>query len=153
MITYRKGCLLKAFENGEVNVIAHGVNCQDTMRSGIAKAIAEKYPSVKEDYHKWCKEMKERDLPLLGRFRLSFVDDGKVLNCATQETYGYKGAKYVSYDAIDDIFRKIRRHAPKDTVLGIPKIGAGLGGGNWNIIEKIINEAIDDMEIFVYELE
>lgn len=32
----------------------------------------------------------------------------------------------------------------------MPKIGAGLAGGNWDIIEQIINEEIGDVEVRVY---
>lgn len=34
----------------------------------------------------------------------------------------------------------------------MPKIGAGLAGGNWEIIEKIINEESIGTEIRVYIL-
>lgn len=35
--------------------------------------------------------------------------------------------------------------------LAIPKIGCGLAGGNWNIVEKIINEVTGDkLDVYVY---
>lgn len=46
MLKYKQGDLLEAFENSEVNVIAHQCNCTVGMGAGIAKKIAEKYPIV-----------------------------------------------------------------------------------------------------------
>jgi hypothetical protein len=34
----------------------------------------------------------------------------------------------------------------------MPKIGAGLAGGDWEKIEEIINSVFDKRDIFVYEL-
>lgn len=38
--------------------------------------------------------------------------------------------------------------------LGIPKIGAGLGGGDWAVISNIINTILESntYNIYVYEL-
>ena len=39
------------------------------------------------------------------------------------------------------------------TKIAIPKIGCGLAGGDWNIVEQLINDTVgDDLEIWVYEL-
>lgn len=34
----------------------------------------------------------------------------------------------------------------------MPKIGAGLGGGNWEVIEAIINHRLKDHNVTVWEL-
>jgi len=36
--------------------------------------------------------------------------------------------------------------------IGIPKIGSGLGGGDWDIIENIVNKVFVDTDIYVYIL-
>ena len=48
-IIYKKGNLLDA----QTDVIAHQVNCQGVMGSGVAKQIKEKWPDVfkQYDYH------------------------------------------------------------------------------------------------------
>lgn len=48
-------------------IICHQVNCQNVMGAGIARAIYEKYPKVKELYHKRCETystQKERSTAL-----------------------------------------------------------------------------------------
>lgn len=37
------------------------------------------------------------------------------------------------------------------STIHMPKIGAGLGGGNWDIIERIIKD-VASVEVYVYEL-
>jgi hypothetical protein len=35
----------------------------------------------------------------------------------------------------------------------MPKIGSGLGGGDWSIIETLIKKTLDDkLKIYIYEL-
>ena len=44
MLKHTKGNLIDLAEQGEFDVIVHGCNCQNTMGSGIAKEIKERYP-------------------------------------------------------------------------------------------------------------
>ena len=79
-----------------------------------------------------------------------------VWGIATQENYGYDGRQYVDYARVKKGFYRLNRfytiynQQTKNNILGIPKIGAGLGGGDWNTIESIINEATPNLEIWVY---
>lgn len=145
---YIKGNLLDT----ELKYIAHGVNCQNKMGSGVAKAIYEKYPEVKEEYHKYCDIVKRYGL--LGRCQKVYVENGtkRILNLFTQEYYGYDGKKYINYNAISNIFKNLTEEMNIGKI-AIPKIGAGLAGGDWNIIEALINESTGDkLEVWVYEL-
>lgn len=54
----------------------------------------------------------------------------------------------VDYDAITMCMRKIN-HIFKGKHIGLPKIGAGLAGGDWNIIENIIRAELKDMEVTI----
>src|SRR5690606_31567240 len=104
------------------------------------------YPLAYETYKTMPKD--------LGAVSYAFVKKAQnnnlvIANAITQEFYGYDGKKYVSYDAIYDSFTTI-----KDNVIQInekhnggfkelyqihfPKIGAGLGGGDWDIIHSMI---------------
>lgn len=44
--------------------------------------------------------------------------------------------------------RKIN-HQFHDKRIGLPLIGAGLAGGDWNIIEKIIGKELKDMDVTI----
>ena len=40
----------------------------------------------------------------------------------------------------------------KDKKIGMPKIGAGLGGGDWNIIKEIIEEELNGIDVTIVSL-
>jgi hypothetical protein len=56
----------------------------------------------------------------------------------------------VSYKAIEDGFTALNVEYNKTTVM-IPKIGAGLAGGNWDIISNIIDSCSTNNDIVVVE--
>lgn len=136
MIEYKKGNLLDVTEG----IIVHGCNAQGVMGSGVAKAIREKYPEC-FSYYKY-----EYDHFTLVLGTVVWYDCPSpnftlwIANAITQQHYG-TDRRHVNYWAIANTFKEIFRQANvvKATV-HFPKIGAGLGGGNWDIIEAIIND-------------
>jgi O-acetyl-ADP-ribose deacetylase (regulator of RNase III) len=147
---YRKGNLL------DVNhgLIVHGCNSQAVMGSGVALAVKNKYPRAFEQY--------QYDLRNIGVGDTSVfpVTEDKlyIISAITQQYYGRNSeTKYMSYDAIDKCFGTICAYAHyKNLPIHIPKIGAGLGGGNWNVIEKIIDVNATmymDQQVICWELE
>lgn len=113
-------------------VIAHGVNRQRVMGSGVAKAIYTKWPQVKESY------MKEFPIPKLGSIRISYSDNNvTIYNCYTQENYGYDGKKYADINAIIDCLENVIKDT-NDRKIHIPKIGCDRGGNNWNTLEVFL---------------
>lgn len=138
-----KGDLLKATEP----FIAHGCNCRGVMGAGVAIAIAKRWPEVfklYQDIHI------ERGLQLGSIHYIPTNDTNQVvINCMTQETFGT--GRQVSYDAVDACFQKINSTFPRRRI-AIPMIGAGLAGGNWEVIRRIIDDATPDVSISVYVL-
>lgn len=124
-----------------MGVIAHGVNCQGKMGSGVAKALRAKWPVIYETY-----SLLPKGKPMLGRSNLVRVgprDELFVVNCYTQLFYGYGGGKYADPKAIDTSLWDAYMwadyyHLP----LYMPKIGAGLGGLDWEKdVEPIVEHA------------
>jgi O-acetyl-ADP-ribose deacetylase (regulator of RNase III) len=152
MITrYIKGDITET----ELEYIAHGVNTQNVMGSGVAKVLFTKWPQVKSDYHGYCNGHEAIGYSIdLGEVNIVCTeDDLTVFNCFTQEFYGYDGDRYVNYAAIVKCFNTILDYMPHRSKLAIPKIGCGLAGGDWNIVEQLINDTVgDDLEIWVYEI-
>lgn len=152
-IIYKRGDLLEAPET----YILHGCNAQGVMGSGVAKLIKEKYPSAYLAY----KASEKFNGMRLGVVTYVEQDDGKVIfNGITQQYYGKDGKRYVDYDAVRDVVQAVnwymyQNHPNALTgTLGVamPKIGAGLGGGDWNIIEEIIEMNSMYFQPVVYEL-
>lgn len=146
MIIYKQGDILASDEK----VIAHGVNCSGGFGSGIAKQIAGKHPTIREAYlHRFNTRGWK-----LGETQHIELGDGSfriITNCATQQRYGRADeGPYVSYPAIRSVIRSLVKSYPGG--FAMPKIGAGLAGGNWDIIASIIEEEIGQIEVRVYIL-
>ncbi len=146
-----KGDLIELVLNNKFDVIVHGCNCFCVMGGGIAKTIKHKFPAafVSDDV------TRIGDLSKLGDFSYSVIKNNKnsftIVNAYTQFTY-WKKKVNTNYHALRRVFQKIKlRFSGKR--IGYPKIGAGLGGGNWNIISKIIDEELEGEDHTLVELE
>jgi O-acetyl-ADP-ribose deacetylase (regulator of RNase III) len=135
-----KGDLIKLALEGKFDVIVHGCNCFCTMGAGIAGAIKSEFP---EAYDADCKTEKgSKDK--LGTYSQATIEKNgnkiTVINAYTQHDYKGRGIK-ADYDAIRSVFKKIKLNFSGQRI-GYPKIGAGLAGGDWEQISKIIDEAL-----------
>ena len=136
-----QGNLIELAEKTDFDVIIHGCNCFNTMGSGIAKQIKDRYPAVYEQDYLTVKG----DISKLGGFTWKAVSQPKgwwfvIINAYTQYHYG-RGQIHVDYEAIRKVFGVIAEKYNYARI-GYPKIGAGLAGGDWNIISKIIDEEL-----------
>ncbi len=137
----------------ELKYIAHGVNCQNKMGSGVARALYEKFPKVKTQYHTFCAPVGYKH-ELLGRVHKVEYPTKTIYNLFTQLNFGYDGKKYVNYAAIVQCFTKLLNQCNIQEPIAIPKIGCGLAGGDWKFVEQLINDTVgDDLEIWVYYLD
>lgn len=143
-IIYKEGDLLEA----EENIIIHGCNAQGVMGSGVALVIKNKYPEAYKTYRSYAGVGYR-----LGTISFAQIGDGKIIgNAITQEYYGRDKSKvYVDYDAVRAVFNYLNTLFPQDKI-ALPKIGAGLANGDWNVIEKIIEEECKDVQPVVYVL-
>lgn len=140
---YINGNLLDATSG----IIVHGCNAQGVMGSGVAKAVKDKYP---EAYQKYYAEYLHG---LLTPGWISVYNPSRYLTIVsgiTQEYYGRdKNVVYVDYDSLAEVFRKVKSIWPGVPV-HIPKIGAGLANGDWEIISRIINTIYTDDSVTCY---
>lgn len=144
-IEYVKGDLLQT----ELRHIIHGCNSRGVMGSGVAKLIRDKYPQAYRDYV----DMYNSYGLKIGNIVTSTQPDKKIIyNAITQENYGRRSdTVYVSYWAIAEVFRQIEQWDIK--AIAMPKIGAGLANGDWNVIEGIIENTLVHTKPYVYVLE
>lgn len=155
MVNYVKGNLL----DSDCDYICHQVNCQGVMGSGIARQIRERWPWVYASYYKHCARYKKENNSPLGTIwgvQITANDINRwVVNMFSQDTYGYDGSRFTSYDAFAKCLTAIREGVPRDKTIGFPKnIGCGLGGGNWNVISALIEEILgENHDVYIYELE
>lgn len=149
------GDLISLAEEGQFDVIVHGCNCHHAMNRGIAAELRKKYPEVYESDKLTKYGLKEKlgtifpvyvhgyrkiiDPTLsIGSYENKFF----IVNAYTQFYYArFPGEIVVSYNAIRSCFAKIKQHFSNKRI-AYPKIGCGLGGGNWEIVSRIIDEEL-----------
>lgn len=141
------GDVIKAFkEEKDYDILVHGCNCFCNFGKGIAVDIRKNFGAA----FKADQETAYGDKSKLGTYSFAETKYGIVINAYTQFNYGM-GKKNCDYDAIRNVFTRINNDF-KGKIICIPKIGAGLAGGEWSKIKKIINEVTPDVEIDVYYL-
>lgn len=153
-IQYFKQDLVPILEKLQFQVFAHGCNCFNTMGAGIAQEVARIFPTVWEA----DQVLKKGDVARLGTICTIPVPTSSsphvVINAYTQFKYWGRGP-HVDYEAVEGCFFRINRFMVDNgyTELTIPKIGAGLAGGDWSIVEAKIREYIsDEINVNVYYL-
>lgn len=141
---YVNGDLLLAFQESELDAIVHGCNCFHAMKSGIAAQISSQFSIAydadrKTEYGCWGK---------LGDYSRAVTVYGEIINAYTQFRPG-KYPEHLLYSNIERVFTQLNSdYAGKR--IGIPKIGAGIAGGNWDEIVKIIEKCTPDLKICIY---
>lgn len=125
--------------------IVHGTNCQGVMGSGVALMIRSEYPKAYEEYLAHSALFKDKKEELLGTIQVVDCDGKVIINAFTQLDYGVS-RQQVDYDALRNCFKKLNTYAKENGISEIvmPKIGSGLGGGDWKIISAIIEEEAVD---------
>jgi O-acetyl-ADP-ribose deacetylase (regulator of RNase III) len=153
-ITYKSGCLIEALDKGEVSAIAHQANCQNTMKSGVAKAIVERWPAVAEA----DQATKKGDPDKLGTLSFTpvFCEDCEirpVFNLYGQYTYGReKGVVYTDVKALGNAMAQMKLFLDSIGIkrVGLPKLGAGLGGAKWEDVESAIITELAGLDVTIY---
>lgn len=139
-----KGDLVKLALEKKFDVIVHGCNCHCTMAAGIAKIIRSVFPEAHQADLKTLKGSREK----LGTVSFATVtrDDHEITVVNGYTQFDFKGPGVLAdYDAIGSVMREVAKMFPGKRI-GYPKIGAGLAGGDWAIISKIIDENLEGQD-------
>ncbi len=123
----------------ERGIIFQQVNCQKVMASGLAKQIREKWPTVYNEYIKFSNIWKN-DFERLGQYQFLKVEEELfVVNVFSQLNYGYDKIRYTDYSALNDTFKRLQTREGKENIYFPFNFGCDRGGGDWNIVSKMID--------------
>ncbi|NDG52774.1 MAG: hypothetical protein EBY39_07100 [Flavobacteriia bacterium] len=143
------------FPNG-INRIAHSCNTHNVMGAGIARNIRLLYPHA---YASDCEAMMSGENSL-GNWSFAWADsklEKGIYNMYTQEKLG--GRRAVNYEAfynsLEFVAKNLEYHYVHDDnadiIFGLPYgISCGLAGGNWKIINAMIEDILLDMPFKTY---
>ena len=136
------------------SIICHQCNCKGLMGSGVAEAVKTRYPHVFQKYRKDY---------LDGKLKLGYVCfvDAKpnqvIANMCGQDGFGYDGAVYTNYDALQKCLDEVRDVALYDydikPVIAFPYLmSCYRGGGDWNIVYKMIEDTFHGFDVEIWRL-
>lgn len=141
--------------------IAHGCNCVGVMGAGVAGIVARKHPALKSDYRRLCKN---GEFKPGGLFAYSVANNNSeenkrdnpeykiVFNLATQ----YQPGANANIGYIEQALIGMKEYAEMNNInsIGIPMIGAGIGGLDWADVEVVCRKTFDtsEVELIVYYL-
>lgn len=137
---------------GEMIFTAHGCNCFAAMGAGYAPLIAKAFKGLIEADAVYQSSFTQNH-NMLGTFSKLETDHVTIYNAYTQ----YHGGPDLRLPALgkafkamnDDIKAKSDELSVRPLLL-IPRIGAGIAGGDWDEISRIINENTQDIDVIVY---
>jgi O-acetyl-ADP-ribose deacetylase (regulator of RNase III) len=160
------GDLITLAKEGKFDVITHGCNCLSNMGAGIAPQMARAFGVNTFDMERQGPDIEKLGCIdyktfVLGENIVWSLDDYKnnknepeltVVNSYTQYRYGRNHAdgspRPLDYEALTLCMRKIN-NVFEGKHIGLPKIGAGLAGGDWNRIKTIIQTELKDCDVTV----
>ncbi len=134
------------------DALAHGVNCMGVMDAGIAVEFRRRSPLMFAEYRDRClvKTHPHRLVPG-GVFLWRSAMRESVFNLATQSHPG----PCATYDAFSTCMATMRKMADEYGIstIAMPRIGAGLGGLDWERVLALVEAAFDGWggELYVYD--
>lgn len=158
-----KGNIIHLGETGQLDGWVHGCNCYHAMGSGIAGQVARRYPAVPEADRVGSAYGDPYKIGTYTKAHCTSIVDPAitftVFNAYTQIAPSYNGEDVFQYNGLHTVLTDfvgrldLNRTEPTPYRLGIPKIGAGLAGGDWERIQHIIHNTLGRSNIDVYIIE
>lgn len=155
-ISYKKGDLFYYLENLLQNTrsniyIPHVTNNHNSFYVGFVEALNKRWPSsLKEKSPQWVFFNKERKL---GNVDIINPEDRTyVLNMCAQDNINQplNGCR-LSYSSLMKCMQDVSQIIVQPGIILTPKFGAGIAGGNWTTINKLIHELWHEHTVIVVE--
>ena len=135
-------------------IICHVVNDMGKWGKGFVLALSNKWPIVKSDYKKWHEgQMDGKGLPFWpGTVMMSHAEGDSNQSIYVAHMLAQSGIRMfdtdktvLQYDQLANCLGIVGEYAlALEASVHMPMIGAGLAGGDWETIEKIIHQELVD---------
>ena len=143
-MTIKEGNLLD-----QKGYLFHQTNCKFVMGSGIALQIRNTFPKVYESYLSFGNDCKKDSISPLGTYQVVDLEDRKVVNVFSQDSYGKTGL-HTDYEAMEKSFQLFIKKE-QIGIYNFPYLfGCGTGGGDWKIVSGLIEKYFPDAVIWKY---
>jgi hypothetical protein len=155
MIYFLVGDAAKPAVGGH-QLLVHVVNDRGGWGKGFVQALSHHYAGVEKFYRDWFRRGSLEGVPFeLGNVQFCTLTNAITLaNMLAQD--GYKSAtnpRPLDYTALDKCLVQVAAWATKnEATLHMPRIGTGLAGGDWTVVEALINKHLAAHTVYVYDL-
>lgn len=146
-ITYVRGDACKP-QGDAPAIIAHVCNDQGGWGRGFVLAVSRHWSEPKQQYRNWTNDRWPENLPL-GEIQLVAVQESPrrplwVANMIAQA--GYAGGSRrlaLRYDALEWALKRLADRALElEAQIHMPRIGCGLAGGDWTLVQPLIQRLL-----------
>jgi O-acetyl-ADP-ribose deacetylase (regulator of RNase III) len=138
-------------------LVAHVVNDRGGWGKGFVLAISKRWPQAEKDYRDWAKSARREDAsspPFQpGEILITKVEAALgVAHLLAQRDYiAPDNPTPLSYEALTQCLRKLAGiAAARSASIHMPRIGAGLAGGDWSRIRRIIEQELGHLRVYIY---
>lgn len=167
-IKYLKGDATKPIGDG-LKIIIHVSNCNNGWGRGFVLALSEKWKEPEQEFRSLFLDVPKKDwIGLLGKIQhVRVAEDIVVVNMIAQKGYGKNNLREhrtsepnteipLQMDALEECLKKVARAVRnlegKVSIHG-PRFGCGLAGSTWDVVGKIVEKHLKDIDVFIYDLE
>jgi O-acetyl-ADP-ribose deacetylase (regulator of RNase III) len=162
MINYIKGDATLPQGEGK-KIIMHICNDIGAWGAGFVLALSARYSAPEMMYRLWHREgypITDENGKSVYPFELGHIqlvpaaEDIYVANMIAQRGLGRAkdGTPPIRYDALRECLKKVKDLALTiDATVHGPRLGCGLAGSSWDLIEPIILEELDGIDVTIYD--
>jgi O-acetyl-ADP-ribose deacetylase (regulator of RNase III) len=138
-------------------IIAHVCNDLGGWGKGFVVAVSRRWPEPEREYRRWHRDRAGNDFGLGAVQLVGVRPDIWVANMIGQRGMkpGSAGPP-IRYDAVERCLGTLAGHAARlGASVHMPRIGCGLAGGKWELIEPIVARTLSEhgIAVTVYDFE
>jgi len=133
------------------HAIAHGVGINDPMDKGLAKSLTKKFPTLYNDFHRWCHQHNTKP----GEAWLWDTGSGtRIVNLITQDIVDlheyHPGKATVSNvkHALEALVKIVLKE--KIPSIALSRLATGTGDLDWDDVWPLIESSLGGLDIPVY---
>lgn len=149
-------------QGDSTKVIVHICNDVGAWGRGFVLALSKRWKEPEQSYRYWYSQGQTSTGTEFKLGNTQFVHVTKDIYVANM--IAQRGIKrnvlrnqLVDYSALESCLWMVNNYIkialPKDTSIHMPRIGVGLGGGEWTEIVKCIEVTLSDIQVTVYDLD
>jgi hypothetical protein len=137
-MTIIRGNILDFNVNG---YLLHQVNAEGKAGAGLALALRLKYPEAFYSYRDFCQSFREHSL---GKYVMGGRNP-RIVHIVGQ----LKPGPHTDYNAAEIAIEEFSRHNVRRLPVAVPwKMGCGLGGGDWEVYQQILEQHLPNALIY-----